>query len=297
MSPKHLILCRPLLLLPSIFPSMRVFSNESAFRIRRPKYWSFSFSISPANEYSWLISFRMDWLDLLAVQGTFKSLQHHSSKALIFWHSAFFIVQLSHPYMTTGKNIDLTRWNFVGKVMSLLFNKLSRLVITFLPKRKHLLISWLQSPSAVILEPKEIKSVTISTVSPSICHEVMGLDAMILVFWMLSFKPTFSLSSFTFKRLFSSSSLSATSVVSSVYLRLLIFLPEILIPAYDSPSPAFPMRYSACKLNKQGDNIQPWHTPFPIWNQSVVPCPVYLLLLDLHTDFSGGRSGMVFPSL
>ena len=164
--------------------------------------------------------------------------------------------------MTTGKNIDLTRWNFVGKVMSLLFNKLSRLVITFLPKRKHLLISWLQSPSAVILEPKEIKSVTISTVSPSICHEVMGLDAMILVFWMLSFKPTFSLSSFTFKRLFSSSSLSATSVVSSVYLRLLIFLPEILIPAYASSSPAFLMMYSAYKLNKQGDNIQPWCTLF-----------------------------------
>ena len=152
----HLILCCPLLLLPSIFPSIMAFSNESALHIRWPKYWSFSSSISPSNEYSGLISFRMYWLDLLEVQGTLKSLlQHHSSKALIFWHSAFFIVQLSHPYMTTGKTINLTRWNVVGKVMSLLFNKLSRLVITFLPKRKHLLISWLQSPSAVILEPPQ----------------------------------------------------------------------------------------------------------------------------------------------
>ena len=147
------------------------------------EYWSFSFSINPSNEYSWLLSFRIDWLDLLAVQGTLKSLiQHHSSKASILWHSAFFIGQLSHPYMTTGKIIALTRWIFVGKVMSLLFNKLSRLVIAFLPRRKHLLISWLQSPSAVILEPKKIKSVTVSIVSLSICHEVMGLDAMILVF-------------------------------------------------------------------------------------------------------------------
>ena len=145
----------------------------------------------------------MDWLDLLVVQGTLKSLlQHHSSKALILWHSAFFIVQLSHPYMTIGKTIALTRWTFVGKVMFLLFNMLSRLVITFLPRSKHLLISWLQSPSAVILEPKKVKSTAVSTVSSSICHEVMGPDAMILVFWMLSFKPTFSLSSFTFiKRL------------------------------------------------------------------------------------------------
>jgi len=147
------------------------------------EYWSFSFSINPSNEYSGLLSFRIDWLDLLAVQGTLKSLiQHHSSKASILWHSAFFIGQLSHPYMTTGKIIALTRRIFVGKVMSLLFNKLSRLVIAFLPRRKHLLISWLQSPSAVILEPKKIKSVTVSIVSLSICHEVMGLDAMILVF-------------------------------------------------------------------------------------------------------------------
>jgi len=233
MPSNHLILCHPLLLLPSIFPTIRVFSNESALRIRWPKYWSFSFNISPSNEHPWLISFRMDWLDLLAVQGTLKSLlQHHSSKASILWHSAFFIVQLSHPYMTTGKTIALTRRTFVDKVMSLLLSMLSRLVITFLPRSKHLLISWLQSPSAVILEPRKIKSATVSTVSPSICHEVMGLGAMILVFWMLSFKPTFSLYSFTFiKRLFSSSSLSATRVVSSAYLGLLLFLPAILIPA------------------------------------------------------------------
>ena len=153
------------------------------------KYRSFSFNISPSNEHPGLISFRMDWLDLLAVQGTVKSLlQHHSSKASIFWPSAFFTVQFSHPYMTTGKTIDLTRWTFVGKVMSLLFNMLSGLVITFLRRSKHLLISWLQSPSAVILEPSKIKSVTVSIVSPSISHEVMGPDAMILVFWMLTFK-------------------------------------------------------------------------------------------------------------
>ena len=156
--------------------------------------------------------------------------------------------------------------------MSLLFNMLSRLVITFLPRSKRLLISWLQIPSAVILEPRKIKS---ATVSPSICHEVMEPDAMILVFWILSFKPIFSLSSFTFiKRLFSSSSLSAIKVVSSAYLRLLRFLLAILIPAYASSSPAFLMMYSAYKLNKQGDNIQPWCIPFPIWNQSVIPCPV-----------------------
>ena len=156
-----------------------------------------------------LISFRMNWLDLLAVWWTLKSLlQHHSSKTSILWHLAFSIVQLSHPYMTTGETIALTRWTFVDKVMSLLFNMLSRLVITFLPRSKHLLISWLQSPSAVILEPSKVKSATVSTVSPPICHELMGLDAVILVFWMLSFKPTFSLSSFTLiKRLFSSSSL------------------------------------------------------------------------------------------
>ena len=151
----HLILCHPLLLLPSIFPSIRVFSNESALRMRWPKYWSFSFSIIPSKEHPGLISFRMDWLDLLEVQGTLKSLlQHHTSKASILQHSAFFTVQLSHPNMTTGKTIALTKQTFVGKVISLLFNMLSRLVITFLPRSKRLLISWLQSPSAVILEPK-----------------------------------------------------------------------------------------------------------------------------------------------
>ena len=176
----HFILCHPLLLPPSIFPSIRIFSTESVLSIRWPKYWSFS--ISPSNEYPGLISFRMDWLDLLAVQGTLKSLlQHHSSKASILRHSALFIVQVSHQYMTTGKIIALTRWNFVGKVMPLLSNKFSRLVITFLPRSKHLLISWLQSPSAVVLEPKKIKSLTASIVSPPICHEVMGPDAMILV--------------------------------------------------------------------------------------------------------------------
>jgi len=226
----HLILCRPLLLLHPIPPSIKVFSNESTLRMRWPQYWSLSFSISPSNEHPGLISFRMDWWALLAVQGTLKSLlQHHSSKASILWRSAFFTVQLSRPYMTTGKIIALTRRTFVGKVMSLLFNMISRLVIgegngiplqcsclensrdggawwaavyrvaqswtrlkrlsstrrlviTFLPRSKHLLISWLQSPSAVIFKPQKIKSDTVSTVFPSISHEVMGPDAMILVF-------------------------------------------------------------------------------------------------------------------
>ena len=181
MPSNHLILCCPLL--HSVFPSIRAFSNESTLCIRWPKYWSFNFSISPSNESAGLISFRMDWLDLFAVQGTLKSLlQHHSSKASILQHSAFFMVQLSHPYMTTGKIIALTRWTFVGKVMSLFFSMLSRLVIAFLSRSKHLFISWLQSPSAVVLEPKKIKPVTVSTVSPSVCHEVMGPDGMILVF-------------------------------------------------------------------------------------------------------------------
>ena len=159
MPSNHLILCHPLFSLSSIFTSIKAFSKKSVLHLRWPKYWSFSLSISLSNEYSALISFRMDWLDLLVVQGTLKRLlQHHSSKASILWHSAFFTVQLSHPYMTTGKNIALTRWTFVDKLMSLLFNMLSRLVITFLPRTKRLLISWLQSPSAVILEPKKIKS-------------------------------------------------------------------------------------------------------------------------------------------
>ena len=182
MPPNHLILCHPLLLPPSIFPSNRVSSNESGLHIRWPKYWSFSFNISPSNEHPRLISFRMDWLDLLAVQGTLKSLlQYHSSKASILWRSPFFIVQLSPPYMTTETTIALTRRTFVGKVMSLLLNMLSSLVITFLPKSKRLLISWLQLPSAVNLDTKKIKSVTVSIVSPSICHKVVRPDAMILV--------------------------------------------------------------------------------------------------------------------
>ena len=183
MPSSYLIFCHPLLLLPPIPPSIRVVFNESTLHMTWPNYWSFSLSISPSNEHPGLVSFRMDWLDVLAVQGTRESpLQHHNSKTSILWRLAFFTVQLSHPYRTTGKTIALTRRTFVGKVMSLLFNMLSRLVITFLPRSKCLLISWLQSPSAVILEPKKIKSDTVSTVSPSISHKVMGPDAMILVF-------------------------------------------------------------------------------------------------------------------
>ena len=226
MPSSHLILFHPILLPPSILTSIRVFSNESIFRIMWSKYWSLNFNISPSNEHPRLISFRMDWFDLLAVQRTLKSLLQHNtqfkgtnSSALSFLYTP--TLTTIHDYW---KTIVLTRQTFLGKVMSLLFNMLLRLVITFLPRSKHLLISWLQSPSTVILDPPKIKSITVSTVSPSICHEVMGLDAMILVFWMVSFKPTFSISSFTFiKRLFSSSSLFATRVVLSAYLRLLIF--------------------------------------------------------------------------
>ena len=276
----HLFLCRPLLLLPPIPPSIRVFTHESILRMRWPKYWSLSFSIISSKEHPGPNSLRMDWLDLLAVQGTLKSfLQHHSSKASILWCSAFFIVQLSHPYMTTGKTITLIRQTFVGKVTSLLLNMLSRLAITFLLRSKHLLISWLQWPSAVTFEPPKIKSDTVSTVSPSISHEVMGPDDLIFIFWMLSFKPNFSLSSFTFiKRPFSSSSLSAIRVVSSAYLSYWYFSRQswfqLVSPPCASSTPAFLMMYSAYKLNKQSDNIQPWCTPFPIWDQSEVPCPV-----------------------
>ena len=183
MPSSHLSLCRPRFLLPPVPPNIRVFSNESTLRMRWPKNWSFSFSIIPSKEHLGLISFRMHWLNLLAVQGTLKSLlQHYSSKASILRCSAFFTVQLSNPYMTTGKTIALIRWIFVGKLMSLLLKMLCRLVITFLPRSNHLLISWLQSPSAVILEPQKIKSGTVSTVSPSISHEVMGPDAMIFIF-------------------------------------------------------------------------------------------------------------------
>ena len=183
MPSNHLTLCRPLLLQPSIFPSIRIFSSESVSHTGWPKYWSLRFSISPSNDYSELISSRFDWFDLLAVQGTLKSLlQHRSSKALILQCSAFFMVQLSHSFMTTGKITALTRQTFIEKVIFLVFNMLSRFVIAFLPRSKHLLISWLQSPSAVILEPRKIKSLTVYIVSPSVCHEVMGPDAMILVF-------------------------------------------------------------------------------------------------------------------
>ena len=207
MPSNHLILCRPLILPPSIFPSIRIFSNESVLHNRWPKYKSFSFSISPSNEYSGLISFRMDLLNLLAVQGTLKSLlQHHTSKASILWCSAFFTVELSHPYMTTRKTIALTRWTFVSKVMSLLYNMLSRFVIAFFPRSKFLLISWLQLPSRVILEPKKIKSVIVSTFSPSICHKIDGTKCYDLGFLNVDLKPSFSLSSSTLiKRLLSSS--------------------------------------------------------------------------------------------
>ena len=246
MPSNHLVLCHPLLLPPSIFPGIRGFSNEPILHIRWPKYWSFSFSIRPSNEYSGLISFRIDWLDLLAVQGTLKSLlQHHSSKASVLQHSGFFIVQLSHSFMTTGKTTALTRWNYDGKIISLLSNMLSRLVIVFLPRSKHLLISRFQSPSAVILEIPKNKVSHCFHCFPIYLHEVMGPEAISFIFWMLSFKPTFPLSSFTFiKRLFRSSLLSDVRVVSSAYLRLLIFLPTVLIPACASYSLAFHMTYS-----------------------------------------------------
>ena len=202
------------------------------------RIWSFSFSISPFNEYSGLISFKTDWFDLLVLHGTLKSLLHHySSKASILWRSTFFMVQHTHPYLTTGKTIALIRWTLITKVTSLLYNILSRLVIVFLTRSKCLLISWLQSPSAVILEPPKIKSLTVSIVSPSICHEMIGLDAIIFIFWILSFKPTFSLYSFTF--------IERIGVISSAYLRLLVFLLVIMILACAPSSPVFCMLYSA----------------------------------------------------
>ena len=257
MPSSHGILCCPVLLLSSVIPSIRIFSNESALHIRWPKCWSFSFSISPSNEYSGFISLWIDWFYLHTVQGTLKSLlQHHNLKASILQPSVFLMVQLSHPYTTTGKTIALTIWTIVYKVMPLLFNTLYRFAITFLPRSKCLLISWLQLLSTVILENKKIKYVTVSTFSPSICHEVMGPDAMIFVFGMLNFKPAFSLSSFTLiKRLFSSSALSAIKVVSTAYLKLLMSLPAVLIPPCDSSSPAFQVMFSAYKLNKLGDSI------------------------------------------
>jgi len=198
------------------------------------------------------------------------------------------MVQLSHPYIDTGKNIAWIIRTFIGKIMSLLFNRLSRLVTAFLSRSKYLLISWLQPPSAITLDPKKIKSVSVSIVSPSVRHEVVGLDVMIFIFWMLSFKPAFSLY-FTFiKRLFSSSLLSVIRVVSSYVWNCCYFSQQSWCQFVAQPSRRFAWCTLYCKLNKQGDSIQPWRTPFPIWNQSVVPCPV-LLLLDLHTGFSGGR--------
>ena len=286
MPSNHLVLHHPLLLLPSIFPSIRVFSSGSVLRIKWPKYWSFSFSISPSNEYSGLISFRIDWFDLPAVQGTPKSLlQHHSSKAPILWcikkaQSSLWSNSHIHTW-TTRKTIALTIQTSVCKVVSLLFNMLSRFVISFLPRSKHLLISWLYSLSALILEPgskvshyfhyfpiylpwsTELRELVMDREAwHAAIHGVaksrtwlsdwtelnwMRLDAMIFAFWMLSFKPTFSLFSFIFiKRLFNSSSLSAIRVVSSAYLRwLLIFFLAFLIPAYASSCPAFHMMYSA----------------------------------------------------
>ena len=328
MPSNHLIPCRPLLLSPSILyqslskwvSSLHQMAKVLEFQLQHQTFqWIFRTDgrgglvccrswghkeLDTTEQLNWteLISFRMDWLDLLGVQGTLKGLlQHHSSKPSILQCSAFFIVQLSHPDMTTGKTIALTRRTLFGKVMSLLFIMLSRLVIAFIPRSNCLLTAWLQSPSAVILEPPKIKSVTVFTVSPSICHEVMGPDAMILVFWMLSVRLAFSLSSFTFIMKLFSSLLSAIRVVSSAYLRWLIFLPAIsawLIPACASSSPVFLMMYSAYKLNKQGDNIQLWCTPFPIWNQSVVPCPVLTVASWPEYRFSRGRpGGLVFPSL
>ena len=222
MPSNHLILCHPLL--PSIFPSIGVSSNELTLHIRWPKYCSFIYSISlPMNIQGFSQSFMMDWFDFLAVQGTLKSLlQHHSLKTSILCCSVFFMVQISHPYVTAGKTTALNICTFVGKVLSLLFDMLSRFVIAFLPRSKCLLISWLQSLSGVILEPKKIKIFTVSIYSLSICNEVMGPDVMILVFWMLKFKPAITLSSFTFfKRLFSSSSLSAIMVV-------IIYISEVI---------------------------------------------------------------------
>ena len=229
----HLFLCLPLLLLPSVFPTVRIFSNELALHIRWPNHWRFS--ISPSGEYSGLIFFRIDWFDLFAVQGPLNSLlQHHNLKASVLQCSVFFMVQLLHSYMITGKSIALTIRTFIGKVMSLPFNTQYRFVLAILPSSKHLLISWLQSPFTLILDPKKLIFATVSPFSPSICHEVMGPDAMTLVFWMLNLKPAFSLFSFTLiKRLFSFTSLSPIRVVSSAYLRLLISLLGILISAGD----------------------------------------------------------------
>ena len=293
-----LILYHLLLLPPSIFPSVRVFSNESVLPTSggRSIGGSASTSVLPMNIQDW---FPLELTGLISLQP--KGLSRVFSSTTVQKHQFFgpllSLWSNSHPYMTTGKTTALTRQTFVGKVMSLLFNMPSRLVIVSLPRRRHLLISWLQSPSAVIFEPKKIKSVTVAIVSPSVCQEVMGPNAMILVFRMLSFKPSFLPSFFTFiKRLFSSSSLSAIRVVSSAYLRLLIFLLTILIPAWASSSPEFLMMYSACKLKKQGDNIQPWCTPCPMWIQSVVPCLVLKCCFLTCTQISQETGKVVWYS-
>ena len=255
---------------PQSFPASGTFPVSRLFTSSGQGIGASASPVLPMNIQGW---FPLELTGLISLQSKGLSrvpapqFKHINSMVLILLYGP---TQLLHPYMTTGKTIALTVWTFVSKVISLLFNTLSRFVIAFLLRSKHLLISWLQSPSTVILDPKKITSVTASTFSLSICHEVMGLDAMILVFCMLSFKPVFSLYSFTLsKRPFSSSSLSAIRVIPSAYL-----LPAILIPVCDSPSLVFHMMYSAYKLNKQGDTIQPWHTPFPILDQSVVPCPV-----------------------
>ena len=260
---------------PQSFPASRSFPMSWLFSSGGQSIGtSASASVLPINIQSWF-PLGLTGLIFLPSEGLSRAFSNTTVGNHQFFSSHLFFYGATltsiHDYW---KNQAFTRWTFVSKVMSLLFNMLSSLVIAFLPRSKHLLISWLQSLSTVILESKKIKSVTVSIVSPSICHEVMGPDAMILVFWMFSFKPTFSPSSFTFiKRLFSYS-LSAIRVMPSTYLRLLIFLPAIFIPACASSSPVFLMMYSASKLNKQCDNIQPSHTPFPIWNQSFVPCPV-----------------------
>ena len=260
MSSNHLVLCCPLLLLPPIPPSIRVFSPMNQFFTSggQSNGASASASAFPMNIQEW---FPSEWTGLISLQSKGLSRVFSNTtvfKASILPCSAFFMVQVSHPYTTTGKTIALTSWTFDSKVMSLLFHMLSRLIIAFLPRSKHLLISWLQSPSAVILEPRKIKSVTVFT---STCHEVMGPEAMILDFWMLSFKPAFSLFSFTFTK---GSLLSAIRVVSSAYLRLLIFLPAFLTPVCALSSPPSHTMCSAYKLNKQCDNIQSWCIPFPI---------------------------------
>ena len=268
----HLILCRPVLFLPSVFPGIRVFSSELALCIRWHNYWSFSFSISPSNEYSGLISFKIDGLISLLSKGLSRVFSRNTVQKLQFVGTQPSLWSNSH--ICTGKTIALTIWTFVGKVTSQVFNTPSRFVIDFLPRSKRLNFMAAVTGHGA----RKIKFVTVFNIYLSICHEVMGPDAMILVFWMFSFKLAFSLSSFTFiKRYFSSSLLSAIRVLSSAYLKLLIFLSATLIPAWDSSSQAFHIIYSAYKLNKQDDNIQPWCTPFPIWNQSVVPCLVLIV--------------------